>query len=46
MLEHILGQQQPLCATLIEIHRSDLMPTDTEISNMDAFAEAMNQLQK
>ena len=41
MLERILQQQQPLCATLIEIRRSDLMPTDAEISNMEGFVEAM-----
>ena len=40
-LERILQQQQPLCATLIEIRRSDLMPTDAEISNMEGFVEAM-----
>ena len=44
MLERILEQQQPLCATLIEIRRSDLMPTDTEISNMEAFVEAMRPI--
>ena len=41
MLKRILQQQQPLCATLIEICQSDLMPTDTEISNMEGFVEAM-----
>ena len=41
MMERILQQQQPLCATLIEIRRSDLMPTDTEISNIEGFVEAM-----
>ena len=41
MMERILQQQQPLCATLIEIRRSDLMPTDAEISNMEGFVEAM-----
>ena len=41
MMERILQQQQPLCATLIEICRSDLMPTDAEISNMEGFVEAM-----
>ena len=41
MLERILQQQQPLCATLIEIRRSDLMPNDTEICNMEGFVEAM-----
>ena len=41
MMERILQQQQPLCATLIEIRRSDLMPTDAEISNMEGFVEAI-----
>ena len=41
MMEQILQLQQPLCATLIEIRRSDLMPTDAEISNMEGFIEAM-----
>ena len=41
MMERILQQQQLLCATLIEICRSDLMPTDAEISNMEGFVEAM-----
>ena len=41
MMERILKQQQPLCATLIEIRRSDLVPTDAKISNMEGFVEAM-----
>ena len=41
MMERILQQQQPLCATLIEICWSDLVPTDAEISNMEGFVEAM-----
>ena len=41
MMERILQQQQPLCATLIEIRQSDLIPTDAEISNMEGFVEAM-----
>ena len=44
MLECILEQQQPLCATLIEICQSDHMPTDTEISNMEAFVEAVQPI--
>ena len=44
MLERSLQQQQPLWATMIEIRRSDLMPTDTEISNMEAFVEAMRPI--
>ena len=43
MMEWILQQQQLLCATLIEICQSDLMPTDAEISNMEGFVEAMRQ---
>ena len=30
MIERVLKQQQPLFATLIEIHKSDLMPSDAE----------------
>ena len=41
MLDRILKQQQPLCATLIEIHKSELMPTDSEISLMEAFLTVM-----
>ena len=33
----ILKQQQPLFAALIEIHKSDLMPSDAEITAMVAF---------
>ena len=41
MLERIPEQQQPLCATLIEICQSDLMPTET---NMEACVEAMRPI--
>ena len=34
MLECILKQQQPLCATLLEIRKTDLMPTDGEITTI------------
>jgi len=44
MLERVLEQQQPLCATLIEIRRSDLIPTETEISSMETFVEAMRPI--
>ena len=41
ILEWILKQQQPLCATLLGIHRADLMPNNGEISIMEAFVEVM-----
>lgn len=44
MLERILEQQQPLCATLIEIRRTDLMPTDNEIIVMETFVEIMRPI--
>jgi len=44
MLERILKQQQPLFATLIEIHKSDLMPSDAEITAMEAFVAVMDPI--
>jgi len=44
MVNRILEQQQPLCATLIEIRKPELMPTDTEISTMEAFVEVMKPI--
>ena len=44
MVNRILEQQQPLCATLIEIHKPELMSTDTEISTMEAFVDVMNPI--
>ena len=41
MIERVLKQQQPLFATLIEIHKSDLMPSDAEITAMEAFVSVM-----
>ena len=41
MVERIIQLQQPLCAALIEIRRTDLMPTDTEISTMEIFIEVL-----
>ena len=28
MAERLLSQQQPVCATLLELHKGDMMPTD------------------
>ena len=44
MVARILEQQQPLCATLIEILKPELMPSDTEISIMEAFVEVMKPI--
>ena len=34
MVERIIEQQQPLCATLLELHKGDLMPSDTEFKTL------------
>ena len=44
MINRILEQQQPLCATLIEICKPELMPTSTEISAMEAFVDVMKSI--
>ena len=44
MIDRILEQQQLLCATLIEIRKPDLMPSDTEMSVMEAFVEVMKPI--
>ena len=44
LVSRILEQQQPLCATLIEICKPELMPTDTEISTMEAFIDVMKPI--
>ena len=41
MLEHILKQQQPLCAALLEIRKVELMPSDAEITAMETFLDVM-----
>ena len=37
MIERILKQQQPLCAALLEIRKTELMPGDVEITAMETF---------
>ena len=44
MLKRILKQQQPLFSTLIEIYKSDLMPSDAEITVMEAFVAVMDPI--
>lgn len=41
MVQRVLEQQQPLCATLLELQRPDLLPTDAEITAMEVFVEVM-----
>ena len=41
MMERVIEQQQPLSATLSQIRKGDLMPTDSEISAMYSFVEFM-----
>ena len=35
MVERILSQQQPLCATLLELHKGDMMLSDAEFSTLE-----------
>ena len=44
MLERILKQQQPLCAALLELRKTDLMPTDGEITAMEVFLDVMKPI--
>ena len=41
MAERILSQQQPICATLIELRKGELMPTDAEFKTLENFVEVM-----
>ena len=44
MVQHILQQQQPLCATLLEIHKTDLMPTESEFKTLEEFVLTVKPL--
>lgn len=44
MASRVLEQQQPLCATLIELHRGDLMPSDSEFSTLECHRAIMKPL--
>ena len=44
MVDRILHQQQPLCATLLELKKGDLMPTDRDFSTMELFVQVMKPL--
>ena len=36
----VLEQQQPLCATLLQLKRGDLMPTDLEFSVLEKYVNS------
>ena len=44
MAERILSQQQPLCATLLELHKGDMMPSDSEFTTLELFVKVMKPL--
>ena len=44
MVQRVLEQQQPLRATLLELKRGDLMPSDAEFSTIDTYVEVMKPL--
>ena len=39
MAERILSQQQLICATLIELRKGELMPTDNEFKTLECFVK-------
>ena len=46
MVERILSQQQPLCTTLLELHKGDMMLSDAEFSTLEVniFVKVMKPL--
>ena len=44
MVRRVLEQQQPLCATLLELKKGDLMPSDSEFSIMEKYVVVMKPL--
>ena len=44
MVERVLEQQQPLCATLLELRKGDLMPSDAEFTIMENYVQIMKPL--
>jgi len=41
MAGRVLNQQQPICATLMELKKGELMPTDIESKTLEHFVEVM-----
>lgn len=44
MASHILEQQQPLCATLLEVRKTEFMPSDSEFQTLEEFVSVMKPL--
>ena len=43
MAERLLSQQQQVCATLLELHKGDMMPSDAEFTT-ELFVKVMKPL--
>ena len=44
MVEHVLEQQQSLCAALLALKKGDVMPSDTEFAVMETYTQVMKLL--
>ena len=44
MIKRLFEQHQPLCATLSEVKKTDLMPSDSEISVMEIFLKVLHPI--
>ena len=44
MVIRVLEQQQPLCATLLELKKGELMPSDVEFATMENYVQVMKPL--
>lgn len=44
MVSRVIEQQQPVCATLLELKKTDLMPSDNEFSSMETYVNIMKPL--
>ena len=44
MAERLLSQQQPVCATLLELHKGDMMPSDAEFFTLELFVKVIQSL--
>jgi hypothetical protein len=44
MASRIMEQQQPICATLLEVQKTDLMPSDQEFKTMEEYIALLKPL--
>ena len=44
MAECLLSQQQPVCVTLLELHKGDMMPSDAEFITLELFVKVIKPL--